>query len=209
MANNPNPKKLRIGVMLEGVQFSDVIGMDMFGNLSQQYMKQVKDIDSDIWTALARHAIDIEFFYIATTLEPTFITPGLKYLPTVTYDDCPRDLDILLIGGPLPSHRPPQADKFMEEAWTKTRVVMTTCIGSPWLANAGVLDGRKCTTNRGFLERAREWYPKTEWLYQRWVVDEKPFDGEGKGELWTSGGAGAGELSLGCCFVGSGNRLTD
>lgn len=30
-------------------------------------------------------------------------------------------------------------------------------------------------------------------LDQRWVVEEKPFHGEGKGELWTAGGAGAGE----------------
>lgn len=51
---------------------------------------------------------------------------------------------------------------------------------------AGVLDGRKVTTNRGALTGARMMYPKTEWLDQRWVVD---------GNLWTSGGAGAGKSS--------------
>lgn len=195
MASSTSPKKLLIGVMLEGVQFSDVIGMDMLGTLSQWYMNQVKEVEPERYAAFSHHVIDIEFLYIATTLEPAFITPGLHFVPTVTYDDCPRNLDILLIGGPLPSHRPPQADKFMKEAWTKTRVVLTTCVGGIWLASAGVLNGKKCTTNRGFLDMAKKMYPETEWLDQRWVVDEKPFDGEGKGELWTSGGAGAGECA--------------
>jgi transcriptional regulator GlxA family with amidase domain len=203
MASNSTSKKVRVGVMLEAVQLSDVIGMDILGTLSRWYMDQVKEAEFSKWEALKDHAMDIEFLYIATTLEPTFITPGLHFVPTVTYDSCPRDLDILLIGGPLPSHRPPQADKFLKEAWAKTRVVLTTCTGGIWLASAGVLDGKKCTTNRGFLDMAKQLYPKTEWLDQRWVVEEKPFDGEGKGELWTSGGAGAGECE---CFIEAGER---
>ena len=38
----------------------------------------------------------------------------------------------------------------------------------------------------------QEMYPNVEWLDQRWVVDEKPYSGPGKGELWTAGGAGTG-----------------
>ncbi|KAK4154698.1 class I glutamine amidotransferase-like protein [Chaetomidium leptoderma] len=187
----PHPKKLRIGVMLESVQLSDIVGIDLFGNLSTEYMAKVKGVEP-IWAALAPHAIDIEFLYIATTLEPAFMTPTLHFVPTVTYDDCPRDLDIVITGGPLLSHRPAQADRFMKEAWGRTRVWLTTCIGSMWLASAGVLDGVRCTTNRECLEVARKMHPEVQWQDQRWVVVEKPFDGEGKGELWTSGGAGAG-----------------
>lgn len=188
------PTKLRVGVMLEGVQLSDIIGMDMLGNLSSTYIDEVKNLDPK-WASLAYHELDIEFFYLATTLDPAGarMTPGLHFVPTMTYDDCPRDLDILLIGGPLPTHRPPQADKFLKEAWGKTRVVLTTCVGSMWLASSGVLEGKKCTTNREFLGVARQMHPEVEWLDQRWVVQEKVFEGEGKGELWTSGGAGAGE----------------
>ncbi|KAL2258763.1 hypothetical protein VTK26DRAFT_7796 [Humicola hyalothermophila] len=185
-------KKLLIGIMLEEVQFSDVVGMDMFGNLSRTYLDQVKDLDPG-YAALAPQAPDIEFLFIATTLDPARLTPGLRFVPTVTYDECPRDLDILLIGGPLPTHRPPQADRFLKEAWPRTRVVLTTCIGSVWLASSGVLEGKRCTTNRGFLAAARKMHPEVEWLDQRWVVEEKEFEGEGgKGELWTAGGAGAG-----------------
>ncbi|KAK3986056.1 class I glutamine amidotransferase-like protein [Cladorrhinum sp. PSN332] len=202
-------KSLRIGVMLEQVQLSDIISIDIFGNLSQAYLSQLKSLDpNSLYTVFESQALDIEFFYIAATLEPTITTPptfsgagptgygGFKYLPNTTYDTCPRDLDILLIGGPLPTHRPPQADKFMKEAWLKTRVWMTTCVGSMWVASAGLLQGKKVTTNKAFLDVARGMYPETEWKFQRWVVDEKEYDGpegEGKGgELWTSGGAGTG-----------------
>ena len=44
------------------------------------------------------------------------------------------------------------------------------------------------TTNRGALGIAKERNPDVNWEYARWVVDKK----EG-GELWTAGGAQAGE----------------
>ncbi|KAF6823270.1 dj-1 family protein [Colletotrichum plurivorum] len=184
-------KTLRVGVMLESVQMSDIMGIDLLGNLSLEYYQKVQSFDPE-FNQFDGLAPAITFYFIATTLEPAEMTPGLRFLPNVTYDDCPRDLDLVLIGGPLPSHRPPQADRFMKEAWPKTRVWLTTCIGSPWLASAGVLKGKKATTNREFLEFAKKVHPETEWLDQRWVVDEKDHDGEGKGELWTAGGAGAG-----------------
>ncbi|KAH7305847.1 class I glutamine amidotransferase-like protein [Stachybotrys elegans] len=202
MSTLNNPKKLRIGVMLEEVQLVDIAGIDIFGNLSDSYVSGVISVDQK-YAKFGPHAVSIEFFYIATTLETSFMTPpqpgsdslgGFKFVPTVTYDDCPRDLDILLIGGPVPSHRPPQADKFMKEAWSKTPVWLTTCIGSIWLASTGLLEGKTCTTNKEFLDMAKQMYPGTNWLRQRWVVEEKEYEGTDgrKGELWTAGGAGAG-----------------
>ncbi len=188
-----SPRKLRIGVLLEAVQFSDIIGIDILGNLSKSYMSLVESIGEE-WAAFAPHAIDMEYFFVATTLDPTEITPGLRIVPTVTYDECPRDLDMVLVGGPVPTHRPESADRFIKEAWAQTRVWFTTCTGSMWLASSGVVDGLRCTTNRGMLEIARGMHPTVEWVDQRWVVEEKPFEGEGKGELWTAGGAGAGRF---------------
>lgn len=201
------PKKLRIGVMLEQVQLSDIIGIDIFGNLTEPYISTTSQFDPR-YAQWLPHALSIEFFYIATTLDPAFTTPpqaggseitGFKFLPNTTYDDCPRDLDIVLIGGCLPSHRPPQADKFMKEAWTKTPVWLTTCSGSVWLASTGLLEGKKATTNKGFLDATLQMYPDTQWLRKRWVVDEKEYDGTDgrKGELWTAGGAGAGKCASG------------
>ncbi|KAK4182858.1 class I glutamine amidotransferase-like protein [Podospora australis] len=206
-----SPKTLRIGVMLEQVQLSDIMGIDIFGNISQSYLDDVIALNPDKFSGLKDHALDVQFYYISSDLEPTTTTPpqsknfpgsggkssgtsfgGFKFIPNTTYDTCPRDLDILLIGGPLPTHRPVAADKFLKEAWGKTRVVMTTCIGSMWLASTGLLKGKKCTTNKEFLGAARGIHPEIEWVWQRWVVDEKNFEGKGKGELWTAGGAGCG-----------------
>lgn len=227
-------KSLRIGVMLEQVQLSDIVAIDIFGNLSAAYLAQVKSIAGDPKTSpyavFDSQALDVQFFYLAATLDPAVTTPpnfdpksptgtgfgGFRYLPNATYDTCPRDLDILLIGGPLPSHRPPQADRFMKEAWRKTRVIMTTCVGSLWLASAGLLDGKKATTNKAFLDAAGKMYPRTEWKFQRWVVDEKEYDGPGegdagkKGELWTSGAAGTGIDMIGrYCLENFGREFVD
>jgi len=192
----PNPPKtLRIGVMLENVQLSDVLGIDIFGNMSKEYIDSLGgfDIPSHI-AELHKKAIDIKFDYLSSTLEPTMVTPGLKIVPTATYDTCPRDYDIVLTGGPLLTHRPAAADRFIREAWPRVRVWLTTCVGSLWIASTGVMDGLDATTNREGLPIAKNLHPNVNWLDQRWVVVDKPYEGEGggKGELWTAGGAGAG-----------------
>lgn len=177
---------------MESIQLADVTGIDILGNLSRSHYEQGITFDSS-FLEFAKDPVAMTFYYIGTTLEPTEASPSIKYLPNTTYDDCPRDLDILIIGGPLPTHRPPQADRFMKEAWPKTRVWLTTCLGSMWLASTGLLDGMKATTNRGLLGVAKNAHPEVEWLDQKWVRTNKAYDGpDGEGELWTSGGAAVG-----------------
>ncbi|KAH9203482.1 DJ-1/PfpI family protein [Cadophora sp. DSE1049] len=173
---------LQIGIMMESVQLSDIVGVDVFGNLSTEYVKALSELGAD-FDKFMPLATDMTFHWISTSLELAGMTPTMKIAPTVTYDNAPRNLDILLIGGSAPSFRPAAADKFLKEAMQETKIVMTTCIGALWLASAGGLRGRKATTNRGALSLAKSLYPETEWLDQRWVVD---------GNIWTSGGAGAG-----------------
>lgn len=184
--NGPDSQKtLQIGIVAEEVQMTDIVCVDLFGNCETQYVRDTVVLSGQDNVASARN---MTFHWIASTLEPTRMTPGIKFKPTMTYDDCPRDLDILIIGGPMPTHRPEAARKFMREMFTKTKIVMTTCVGSWWLADAGVLQGHKCTTNREALHLVKKQHPEIEWLDQRWVVDQKP-----GGELWTAGGAQAGE----------------
>jgi putative intracellular protease/amidase len=185
---------LRIGVMLEAVQLTDVACMDILGNISEEYVDVLATAFPG-FEHLKGKGIPITWYFISSSLELAPSTPfGFKVAPNVTYDDCPRDLDIVLTGGPPPSHRPAAAAKFIKEAWPQTRVWITTCVGSLWIADAGVLDGHKITTNRGFLDMAKQLHPNIDWHDQRWVVDEKPYTGKkGKGELWTAGGAGAGK----------------
>lgn len=117
---------------MEAVQLSDIMGIDILGNCSKDYAKFCSALPG-FDNAFVERGTDMVFHYLATTLEPAEMTPSVRILPTVTYDDAPRDLDILFIGGCLPTHRPASADKFLKEQ--KSKIIMTTCIGSLWLAS--------------------------------------------------------------------------
>jgi transcriptional regulator GlxA family with amidase domain len=61
---------------------------------------------------------------------------------------------------------------------------MTVCTGTAILAKAGVLDGRKATTNKMLFEWVSAQGPKVEWIKAaRWVED---------GKFVTSSGVSAG-----------------
>ncbi|KAF2464692.1 DJ-1/PfpI family protein [Lindgomyces ingoldianus] len=193
MASDPTPQRpLRIGVFHEDVQMADLVGLDIIGNLSVKNMQTVCSLVPEL-TPMLPLATPMEFLYISSTLSPASMTPETSVNPTHTYATAPRDLDVILIGGPDPSKVHPDSLTFLREAVGsgegKAKVVMTTCTGGMWLAASGVLEGRKATTNRMLLGKAKEMFPGVEWCDQRWVVEE----GEGKGtEIWTAGGAGCG-----------------
>jgi transcriptional regulator GlxA family with amidase domain len=137
--------------------------------------------------------VDMEFLYLSSTLTPARCTPDVHITPTHTYDTCPRDIDVLLVGGPILTHRPEGAAKLFRDLFQDGKgkdgvVLLTTCTGSLWVADSGVLEGKKCTTNRMALALAKERNPSVKWEDRRWVVDKL-----GKGEVWTSGGAGCGK----------------
>jgi transcriptional regulator GlxA family with amidase domain len=183
----------RVALLFEAVQLSDIVGVDLFGNCSTTYLN-TSNTSFPIPPNILSQGLDMEFLYISSTLEPASATPDIKIVPTHTYDTCPRDVDLVLIGGPLLTHRPEASLKLMREITEEGKgkkgvVIMTTCVGSMWLASSGVLKGRKVTTNRFAIEIAEKLHPDTEWMDRRWVVDQ--LEG-GRGEIWTSGGAGCG-----------------
>lgn len=178
---------LKIGILYENCQLSDVTCMDLLGNCSTEYIKAAAEFGFGYLLPLA---IDMEFLYISSSTEPAMMTPSLKCVPTHTYDNAPRDLDILLVGGPPLSSRPEGSLRYIKEVCEdkKEKAVMSTCVGGLWMADAGVLKGIKATTNRGALTAARQFHPNVDWVDQRWVVTHS-----GHLDFWTSGGAGAGK----------------
>ena len=187
----------RIAILFEAVQLSDVVGADLFGNASRACMDMIaRDTGNEfaVPELIKSQAIDMEFLYVSSTMEPAYSTPDFKITPTHTFESCPRDVDVILIGGPMLSHRPEGSLQLFKDIFAgkgkKGVVFMTTCTGGMWVAEAGVLKGKKATTNRMFLQQAAKLYPGVQWEDRRWVVDE--MDG-GIGEIWTSGGAQCGE----------------
>lgn len=61
-------------------------------------------------------------------------------------------------------------------------------------ARAGVLDGKRATTNKSDWEGVVRDAPGVQWVKEaRWVVDKSDVRGDGKGtEVWSSAGVSAG-----------------
>ncbi|KAF2445077.1 hypothetical protein P171DRAFT_443982 [Karstenula rhodostoma CBS 690.94] len=188
---NVNSKPLRIGVLYEEVQLTDLAGLDILGNMSSHLVNMVSDLIPAM-EQLKPYARDMEFLYISSSLELAWASPNVYIRPTHTYDTAPRDLDIILLGGPDPRKVPEASLTFLREASKQTKAILATCTGGMWLAKSGILDGKKATTNRLLLDGARHIFPNVEWQDERWFTDDGHFEGA---QLWTAGGAKCGKLN--------------
>jgi hypothetical protein len=188
--SSPSSKPLRIGVLYEETQMTDLAGLDILDNISTKKFDVLLSMNPSL-APLRSLTVPMEFLYISSSLATAWTTPEMHVMPTHTYANAPRDLDILLLGGPDPSAVKEESLTFLREASKQTKVILTTCTGAMWLARSGALDGKKATTNRVLLGLAGQMMPKVDWQDQRWVIDDGHFEGA---QIWTAGGAGCGEL---------------
>jgi transcriptional regulator GlxA family with amidase domain len=128
---------------------------------------------------------------IAETMEPVAATPGPKTQPDEAFGDRER-YDILLVPGGMGS-RPGMENKvlinWLAEQSARAEIVASVCTGSALLAGAGVLDGKRATSNKMAWEWVVSQGPKVNWVHKaRWVED---------GKFFTSSGVSAGtDMSL-------------
>jgi putative intracellular protease/amidase len=156
----------RLGVLLyPGFELLDVFGpLEMFGNLTG--------------------VIDVAV--VAQNLGPVASAQGPAVNAEHDFSNCPR-LDLLLVPGGLGTRE--QIDNQPLVDWLRERseaaeVVMSVCTGSALLACAGVLDGRRATSNKMFFNWVAEQRPQVRWVKEaRWVED---------GKFATSSGVSAG-----------------
>jgi transcriptional regulator GlxA family with amidase domain len=111
---------------------------------------------------------------------------GPKTLAEHGFADCPK-LDLILVPGGLGTF--PQLVNepflsFLRERAPRAEVTMSVCSGSAILAKAGLLDGRRATSNKQFFSAASSQSAKVDWVTEaRWVED---------GPYATSSGVSAG-----------------
>ncbi|TGJ82827.1 hypothetical protein E0Z10_g5938 [Xylaria hypoxylon] len=179
MSDQDKKPPTKFGVVLfPGFQALDVFGpLDALNNMSRTR--------------------PLEFVILAATLDPVSTKVdnpgdnpgqiGQSVVPTHTFDTCPEDLEVLLVPGGFGARDPATTApivEFLKRIFPKLRHLLTVCTGSAIVAQSGLLDGRRATSNKRRWEWAASQGPAVHWVREaRWVVD---------GNIWTSSGVSAG-----------------
>lgn len=115
---------------------------------------------------------------------------GPKVVADATMEESPR-LDLLLVPGGRVAEPKHNVDTLEWLRWkaADAEIVMSVCNGSDLLAETGLLDGRRATTNKALFTSIAADHPQVNWVARaRWVDD---------GKYVTSSGVSAGiDMSL-------------
>jgi cyclohexyl-isocyanide hydratase len=88
---------------------------------------------------------------VAKTKEPVVSDQKLVFTPSVTFDECPADLDVLCIPGGSDGTLAAMEDEatiaFVKDRGSRAKFVTSVCTGSLVLGAAGLLRGYKATSH--------------------------------------------------------------
>ncbi|KAJ7157691.1 class I glutamine amidotransferase-like protein [Mycena crocata] len=186
------PELLKVAVCIsDEVTLSDFITpIELLGSLNAA--------DHPLFGSLAPECpVRVTIDYLAPTMDPVVSILGKNaptLNPTMTYAAAlaeGKQFDILWVpAGPSDYvsglNKIPQDEiKFIAQQAPKAKYVMSVCGGAFQLALAGVLSGKRATTNKAYWHPIVAAAPKDiTWVAKaRWVVD---------GNVWTSSGVAAG-----------------
>jgi transcriptional regulator GlxA family with amidase domain len=129
---------------------------------------------------------------VAEQAGPVASTQGPATVAEHTFASAPK-LDLVLVPGGVgtfPELANESLLEFLRRRAAEAERMLSVCTGSALFAKAGLLDGRRATSNKQFFGLARAQGPKTEWIAEaRWVED---------GKFVTASGVSAGtDMALG------------
>jgi transcriptional regulator GlxA family with amidase domain len=107
-------------------------------------------------------ASPFEVSLISQSTQPIKTTGGMRVIPDVTFDQCPR-LDILVVPGGWGTRREMNNQAMLAFVCSRASEVDTlasVCTGALILGNAGLLDGLCATTHWRALQTLQELFPK-------------------------------------------------
>jgi transcriptional regulator GlxA family with amidase domain len=162
----PQKKQRTLGIVLyPKFELLDVYGpAEIFGNLGPR----------------------LKVVMVAQNAGPVTSAQGPQAIADFGFDDCPQ-LDLVLVPGGFGTINELRNKALLD--WLvaraeKAEIVMSVCSGSALLAKAGLLDGRRATSNKQYFKFATDSGPKVQWVHEaRWVDD---------GDRVTSSGVSAG-----------------
>jgi cyclohexyl-isocyanide hydratase len=114
------------------------------------------------------------------TLDPVPTDSGVSMVPTNTFANCPKDLDVLFVPGGLGTNdamQDPEILAFLRECGKTARYVTSVCTGSLILGAAGLLDGYKAATHWATYDTLEAL--GIEGVHSRVVADRNRFTGGG------------------------------
>jgi transcriptional regulator GlxA family with amidase domain len=166
-AETPAPASVRtLGLVLfEGFEILDACGpLEVWGNLKTR----------------------VKVVTVAATAGPIKSSQGAAIVADHSFADCPP-LDMLLVPGGFGAFTALKDEvtlKFLRKRSAEAKLTMSVCNGASLLAAAGLLEGRKATTNKAYWKQSTAPGPNVEWVHKaRWVDD---------GNIVTSSGVSAG-----------------
>lgn len=135
---------------------------------------------------------EMEVVMIAEQAGPVRSAQGVEVIATHGFSNAPK-IDILMTPGGVGTYAALENARLLDflRAQDRTVELMTSvCTGSALLAKAGLLRGRRATSNKAFFQLAVDQDPGVTWMRRaRWVED---------GKYVTSSGVSAGtDMSLG------------
>lgn len=137
----------------------------------------------ELWGNLPR---EVRLVTVATTPGPVKSAQGVAVTADHGYAECPP-LDLLLVPGGEGAFeilKDAETLAFLRARAASAEITMSVCNGASVLAAAGLLDGRRATTNKRFWNASTAPGPKVQWVRKARWVDE--------GTLVTSSGVSAG-----------------
>ena len=165
-ATQPAPRPRTLGAVLyDKFELLDLYGpLEMFGSVGP----------------------DLKIVTVAEQAGPVASTQGPKTVAEHAYADAPK-LDLILLPGgfgTFPMLENAAMLDFLRKRAPQAEVTMSVCSGSALLAKAGLLDGRRATSNKQFFDLAVRQSDRVDWVAEaRWVED---------GPFATSSGVSAG-----------------
>jgi transcriptional regulator GlxA family with amidase domain len=133
----------------------------------------------DVFGPLEAYGVVPEHFKLVTVAEKAGLVAshqGPRVLAEFGCDDCPH-LDILLVPGGLGTRRErnnPAMLEFVKQRAVQAQFATSVCSGAILYASAGLLDGKRATTNKLHYKELTGYSPKVEWVAAaRWVQDDK------------------------------------
>jgi len=127
----------------------------------------------------------VRTFIVSPTTAPITTFEGITITPHYSFENCPP-IDILIV--PSAEHnmdsdlKDEKLINFVKERGKQAQYIMSLCDGAFVLAQAGLLDGLKCTTFPKDIQRFREMFPHLE------VQEDVSFVHDGKA-ITSAGGA--------------------